>query len=101
MPLALPRANGKQVDGKASQDLTAHPWAGLKVRMTLLARDQAGQTGMSHPYEFVLPERKFTKPLAKAVIEQRKKLVRDAERSRHRGPRARRADPRRRQGDPG
>lgn len=78
MPLALPRANGKQVDGKASQDLTAHPWAGLKVRMTLLARDQAGQTGMSHPYEFVLPERKFTKPLAKALIEQRKKLVRDA-----------------------
>jgi uncharacterized protein (TIGR02302 family) len=77
MPLALPRANGKQVDGKASQDLTAHPWAGLKVRMTLVARDQAGQTGMSHPYEFILPERKFTKPLAKAVVEQRKKLVRD------------------------
>ncbi len=79
MPLALPRANGKQIDGKASQDLTAHPWAGLKVRMTLIAHDQAGQTGMSRPYEFVLPERKFTKPLAKAVIEQRKKLVRDAD----------------------
>ena len=29
------------------------------------------------PYEFVLPERTFTKPLAKAVVEQRKKLVRD------------------------
>ncbi len=78
MPLPLPHANGKQVDGKASQDLTAHPWAGLKVRMTLAARDQAGQSGESQPYEFVLPERTFTKPLAKAVIEQRKKLVRDA-----------------------
>ena len=77
MPLQLPRANAKQVDGKASQDLTAHPWAGLKVRMTLAARDQAGQTGTSQPYEFILPERKFTKPLAKAVVEQRKKLVRE------------------------
>ena len=45
--------------------------------MTLIARDQAGQTGESAPYEFVLPERTFTKPLAKAVVEQRKKLVRD------------------------
>jgi uncharacterized protein (TIGR02302 family) len=77
MPLQLPHANAKRVDGKASQDLTAHPWAGLKVRMTLIARDQAGQAGESMPYEFVLPERKFTKPLAKAVVEQRKKLVRD------------------------
>ncbi len=77
MPLQLPRANAKRVDGRATQDLTAHPWAGLKVRMTLVARDQAGQTGESTPYEFVLPERTFTKPLAKAVVEQRKKLVRD------------------------
>lgn len=77
MPLPLPRANQKRVDGRATQDLTAHPWAGLKVRMTLVARDQAGQEGKSAPYEFILPERKFTKPLAKAVVEQRKKLVRD------------------------
>jgi uncharacterized protein (TIGR02302 family) len=77
MPLQLPRANAKQIDGRATQDLTSHPWAGLKVRMTLIARDQAGQTGESRPYEFVLPERIFTKPLARAVVEQRKKLVRD------------------------
>jgi uncharacterized protein (TIGR02302 family) len=77
MPLQLPRANAKRVDGRATQDLTAHPWAGLKVRMILIVRDQAGQTGESTPYEFVLPERTFTKPLAKAVVEQRKKLVRD------------------------
>ena len=77
MPLQLPHANAKRVDGRATQDLTAHPWAGLKVRMTLVARDQAGQEGKSAPYEFILPERKFTKPLAKAVVEQRKKLVRD------------------------
>jgi uncharacterized protein (TIGR02302 family) len=77
MPLQLPKVNQKQVEGKASQDLSAHPWAGLKVRMTLAARDQAGQTGLSEPYEFILPERNFTKPLARAVVEQRKKLVRE------------------------
>jgi uncharacterized protein (TIGR02302 family) len=77
MPLQLPRANAKRIEGRASQDLTAHPWAGLKVRMTLIARDQAEQAGQGGPYEFVLPERKFTKPLARAVVEQRKRLVRD------------------------
>jgi uncharacterized protein (TIGR02302 family) len=77
MPLQLPKVNVKRVEGKASQDLSGHPWAGLKVRMTLAARDQAGQTGLSEPYEFILPERNFTKPLAKAVVEQRKKLVRE------------------------
>jgi uncharacterized protein (TIGR02302 family) len=83
MPLQLPKVNARQVEGKASQDLTAHPWAGLKVRMTLAARDQAGQTGLSQPYEFILPERKFTKPLAKAVVEQRKKLVRQRDSASH------------------
>jgi uncharacterized protein (TIGR02302 family) len=77
MPLQLPHANAKKVDARATQDLTAHPWAGLKVRMTLVAHDQAGQVGKSRAYEFVLPERPFTKPLAKAIVEQRKKLVRD------------------------
>jgi uncharacterized protein (TIGR02302 family) len=75
MSLQLPKANAKKIEGRATQDLTAHPWAGLKVRMTLVARDQASQEGLSQPYEFVLPERLFTKPLAKAVVEQRKKLV--------------------------
>jgi uncharacterized protein (TIGR02302 family) len=73
--LQLPHANAKKVEGRTTQDLTAHPWAGLKVRMTLVARDQAGQEGKSEPFEFVLPQRTFTKPLAKAVVEQRKKLV--------------------------
>ena len=95
MPLQLPRANAKRVEGRATQDLTAHPWAGLKVRMTLVARDQAGQAGMSAPYEFILPERKFTKPLAKAVVEQRKKLVREPDSDGESDPRARRAHPRR------
>lgn len=76
MQLQLPRTNAKKVEGRATQDLTAHPWAGLKVRMTLAARDQGEQVGESDAYAFVLPERVFSKPLAKAVIEQRRNLVR-------------------------
>ena len=75
--LQLPRANAKKVEGRTTQDLTAHPWAGLKVVMTLTARDQAQQVGSSEPYPLVLPARHFTKPLAKAVVEQRRNLVLD------------------------
>ena len=81
MKLRLPRANAKKIEGRSTQDLTSHPWAGLKVRMTLVARDQAEQTGESETYAFQLPARVFTKPLARAVIEQRRKLVRTPDRS--------------------
>ncbi|BAQ15475.1 TIGR02302 family protein [Methyloceanibacter caenitepidi] len=75
--LQLPRSNAKKVEGRATQDLTAHPWAGLQVVMTLTARDQADQAGTSEPYPLILPARSFTKPLARAVIEQRRNLVMD------------------------
>jgi uncharacterized protein (TIGR02302 family) len=75
IPLTLPRANTKQGDGQTYRDLASHYWAGLPATVTLQARDQAEQIGRSEPYRLVLPERKFEKPLAKALIEQRKKLV--------------------------
>ena len=50
------------------------------VEMVLTARDHAGQTGDSKPLRFKLPERSFEKPLAKALIEQRRALVLDPER---------------------
>jgi uncharacterized protein (TIGR02302 family) len=75
IPLTLPRANTKQGDGQTYRDLASHYWAGLPATVTLEARDQAEQTGRSEPHELVLPERKFEKPLAKALIEQRKRLV--------------------------
>ena len=75
--LTLPRANAKAAEANTFKDLTSHPWAGLKVVMTLVARDHASQEGKSESYEMVLPERRFTKPMAKALIEQRKSLVRN------------------------
>ena len=81
LPLRLPRANTK--DGKADThlEIASHPWSGMQVSMTLEATDVAGQVGRSKRIELVLPQRKFTNPLARAVIEQRRKLIDD---SRHR-----------------
>ncbi len=75
IPITLPRSKSEFVEGHATKDLTSHPWAGLKVKMTLSARDHAGQRGESEPHEFILPERVFTKPLAKALVAQRRDLV--------------------------
>ncbi len=75
--LTLPTLAPKAAEQKVFQDLTAHAWAGLMVEMTLVARDQAGNEAESTKITFRLPERVFSQPLAKAVIEQRRKLLRD------------------------
>ncbi len=76
--LTLPQARTRSGAAQTIHDLTEHPWAGAKVAMTLIARDEAGQEGRSKPHEFTLPERIFTKPLARALIEQRRNLALDA-----------------------
>ena len=72
---ALPRLNPKKVKGRAFQDLSSHPWAGQQVQLVLSAKDQAGQTGYSNKIVFQLPERQFSKLIARALVEQRRKLV--------------------------
>ena len=54
--------------GVNQQDLTAHPWAGLPVIARLVARDALGQAGESKEAEFVLPERPFQNPIARALM---------------------------------
>lgn len=75
--LPLPPAPARDGEAMIFKDLTDHPWAGLKVQVNLIAKDQLGQTGMSKPTYIILPERKFNDPLARALIEQRRQLVRD------------------------
>lgn len=77
LSLRLPRANAKEAIGVSHHELASHPWAGVRVRMTLVAKDLAGQIGRSEPIEFTLPARPFRKPLARAVIEQRRLIVED------------------------
>ena len=76
-PLSLPRPPVKSAEAKTYRDLTAHPWAGLPVVVTLVAKDEAGNEGFSVTRGVILPERKFMKPLAKAIAEQRRSLVED------------------------
>ena len=72
--LPLPRLNAKQVADTTYHDLTTHPWAGLEALVLVAAKDGAGQIGQSEVIAFTIPERKFNHPVAKAIIEQRKKL---------------------------
>jgi uncharacterized protein (TIGR02302 family) len=78
-PLILPQARTRNGVGQTTKDLTEHPWAGADVAMTLTARDEAGNEGKSAPFELRLPERTFTNPLARALVEQRRILALDAE----------------------
>lgn len=78
-PLVLPQARTRSGVGQTTKDLAEHPWAGTDVSLTLVARDEAGNEGMSPPHQFRLPQRPFTKPLARALIEQRRDLALDAE----------------------
>ena len=77
MPLALPPDNHGEADVRSTVDLSEHPWAGARVKLALVAKDEAGQEGRTETIDFVLPQRPFTKPLAKALVEQRRKIVLD------------------------
>ncbi|MCB1452831.1 MAG: TIGR02302 family protein, partial [Rhizobiaceae bacterium] len=78
MPLTLPRRGNSDIVAKTNRDLTEHPWAGTAVDLTLAVKDAAGQQGRSEPKRFMLPERAFSNPLARALIEQRRLLALDA-----------------------
>ena len=60
--------------GRSRHDYSAHPWAGTEVLISLSAADAKGQITKSDPIEMVLPERTFNHPVARALVEQRKKL---------------------------
>ena len=78
LTLKMPRAGSKAIEGSTLLELGSHPWAGQRVELWLEATDVAGQIGKSTPVEMVLPSRRFNKPLARAVIEQRRKLSEDS-----------------------
>jgi uncharacterized protein (TIGR02302 family) len=79
VPLVLPQPRTRNGVAQTIKDLSEHPWSGADVIMTLIARDEAGNEGHSATTEFRLPQRPFTKPLAKALIEQRRILALDAD----------------------
>jgi uncharacterized protein (TIGR02302 family) len=73
--LALPSGPGGLGDATTTADLSENAWAGARVTMTLHARDEGNNEGTSDPIEILLPQRPFVKPLARALVEQRRNLV--------------------------
>jgi uncharacterized protein (TIGR02302 family) len=76
--LVLPNARTRNGVGQTVKDLSEDPYAGADVTLTLSAKDEAGNEGRSEPFNMRLPERLFTKPLARALVEQRRILALDA-----------------------
>ncbi len=60
--------------GNTLADMAENPWAGVNISIRLIARDELGNEGSSNEHSIEAPQRKFTKPLAKAIIEQRRNL---------------------------
>jgi uncharacterized protein (TIGR02302 family) len=79
--LVLPNARTRNGVGQTVKDLSEDPYAGADVTLTLSAKDEAGNEGHSELFNMRLPERLFTKPLARALIEQRRLLALDANRN--------------------
>ena len=61
--------------GLETPDLSASPFAGSPVAATLVARDTRGGTGHSDTRHFTLPARPFHNPLARAVVDIRRRLA--------------------------
>jgi uncharacterized protein (TIGR02302 family) len=75
LPISLRKSSPREEEGESQADVAEHPWAGFMVEMTLTARDAAGNSTESAKRTFRIPERLFTKPLARALIEQRRNLI--------------------------
>ncbi len=80
LDLALPAPGPTTAKETSYHDLTPHRWAGLPVMIRLKAADGIGQTAFSGDVGLILPEREFRHPVARAIIEQRKRLTTEPER---------------------
>ncbi|MDV7338178.1 DUF4175 family protein [Terasakiella sp. A23] len=67
--------NERDVTGRFRANLADHPWAGQDVVMTPVAIDSAGQQSHGTAIQSILPERKFTHPVALRLINIRKSMV--------------------------
>ena len=56
---------------EAALDLTKHRWAGQKVSARLVAVDGLKQSNQTQEVYFIIPDKIFVEPLAKAIIEHR------------------------------
>jgi uncharacterized protein (TIGR02302 family) len=67
-------SSDNQTLGQYYHDLSEHIWAGLPVKIMLIAEDYIGQKGLSRELEILLPEKPFKNLIAISIINQRKNL---------------------------
>lgn len=60
---------------KPEFDLAWHPWAGQPVRVSIEVKDHKGQSASIKDIKLTLPERPFRNPVAKKLVELRKRLI--------------------------
>lgn len=72
--LDLPAQNGRG-EAQTRFDIHAHIWAGVYADIQLVAMDDARQFGSSQIRSLFLPQRRFQKPLARMLIEQRRLIA--------------------------
>ncbi|MEL7128961.1 MAG: DUF4175 family protein, partial [Pseudomonadota bacterium] len=77
VPVELPGPSVREAKNDAALDMTRHPWAGLPVKVRLVATDGAGQEGASDVRTFTLPQKLFLQPLARATQEIRVETLRE------------------------
>lgn len=77
VPVPMREIAPKAASEAASLDFTRHRWAGLPVNVRLVAVDGAGQEGASETVPFILPEKLFLQPVAKAAQEIRVTVLRE------------------------
>ncbi len=65
----------REAHGVELPDLSASPFAGTEVAATLIGRDAIGHAGRSATIRFTLPARPFHNPLARAVLDARRRLA--------------------------
>lgn len=70
--LALPPSGQEIITEAKDIDISEHPWSGVPVLLSVIAIDDFGNEGQSKEIPFVLPERRYSDPLAAAVAEQRR-----------------------------
>ncbi|SDN16011.1 TIGR02302 family protein [Methylobacterium phyllostachyos] len=73
--LALPADASGETDTKTLVDLTDNAWSGARVRYRITVKDEAGQEARTPETEITLPARPFRDPLARALAEDRRRLV--------------------------
>jgi hypothetical protein len=75
LPVSLRKASPREEAGESKADVAEHPWAGLHGGNDAHRARCRGQQHRECKRVFRLPERLFTKPLARALIEQRRHLI--------------------------